>query len=55
MIFGFSRILTLDAYKEKTYNNYMDNLLDELNCNFDLESIEIKKISESDGEDEEEL
>ena len=39
----------------KTYNNYMDNLLDELNCNFDLESIEIKKISESDGEDEEEL
>lgn len=39
----------------KTYNSSMDNLIDEINHNFDLEKIEIKKILESDGDDEEEL
>lgn len=39
----------------KVYNGYIDNLIDELSHKFDLEKVEIKKILESDGEDEEEL
>lgn len=39
----------------KAYNGHMDNLIDELSHKFDLENVEIKKILESDGEDEEEL
>lgn len=40
---------------KKTYHSYIDKLVEETYSNFMIENITVNKISESDGEDEEEL